>query len=68
MERRRLELVADRAIERQRIEEVVGVDRLRRAGEAVDAFRHQRRRHHRRMQKRALADDAVRIGNLAAQE
>ena len=45
-------------------EEVVGVDRLRRAREAVDPFRHQRCRDHRRMQERALADDAVRVRAL----
>ena len=39
MQRRRLELEADRAVGRQRVEEVIRVDGLRRAGEAVDRAR-----------------------------
>ena len=53
MNRRRLELESHRAVERQRVEKMIGIDRLRRAGEAVDALRHERRGDDRRMQERA---------------
>ena len=67
VDRRRLELVADRAAGRD-VEKMVRVNCLRRAGKTVDPLGHQRRRYDRRMEKRSFADDAVGVGNFAAQE
>ena len=65
MNRRRLELVADRAAGRG-VEKIVRINCLRRAGKTVDPVGHQRRRYDRWVEKRAFADEAVRIGNSAS--
>ena len=47
---------------------MVGVDRLRRPGERVDSLGHDCGGDDRRMQERALADEAVRIRDTASQQ
>ena len=51
-----------------RLEEVIGVDRLRRAREAVDPVGHDRGRDDGRMQERASADERAGIGDAASQQ
>ena len=62
------ELVADRAVGGCRLEEMIGINRLRCARESIDALGHQRDGHEARMQEGALAEDVVRIGSLASHE
>ena len=64
---RDFELVADRSGQIGP-EEVIGIDRLRRTGEAVHPFGHERCRYHGRMQEGALANDTVRIGDMAPEK
>src|SRR5262249_15055396 len=64
----RFELVTDRSVRRCRIEEVVGVDRLRGAGESIYLLGHQGGRNSSGMKERAFPDHDVRIRNLASKE
>lgn len=68
MQRRRFELVADGTIDGRRVQEMVGINRLRRARIGVDALREQARRDHRRMQEGAPPQQAVRVRRLRAQQ
>ncbi len=67
MDRRRLELEADRAAGGH-VDEMIRVDGLRRPGEAFDRRRHQRGGNDGRMQERAQADRGVRIGEFASHQ
>ena len=68
MDRRRLELESDRTVDRRGVQELIRIDRLRRARKAVDVFRHHGRGNDGGMQERASADDAVRIGHAATEQ
>ena len=68
VQRRRFELVAYRSVKRRRVEEMIRVDCLRRTRIAIDTLRHFRCGNDGRMQERALADDAMRIGDAASQQ
>jgi hypothetical protein len=68
MERRRLELEADRTVDRSVVQEVIGVDRLRRAGIGLDRLRHDGCRDDGGVEKGAPPEHAVRIRCAASQQ
>jgi hypothetical protein len=68
MQRRRLQLVADRAVDRLGVQEMVGIDALRRARIAVDAPCEKGERRPAGMQEGAGPEQAVRVRRVRAQQ
>ena len=68
VQRGHFQLVADRAVDRVGLQEMVGVDALRRAGVAVHPLRHDGGGHAGGVQEGAPADPLIRVGHLAAQQ